>query len=314
MSPPPSAGPAPKPPPPRPARGGPQQRTTPRAELQKRPGFSEISPEVGVLDEDAFAHAVAADPDAALTLLVDLGSATDERLRAAARALARRVVLDRARSGLPRRAGVGKLRTRSADKGGELDVDASIGAVLEARAAGRPAAVDELVARDWARPELALCLLVDASGSMNGERLAAAALTAAACALRAPGDHAVLAFHRDVRVVRAMDSTQRPEAVVDAVLGLRGHGVTALATALRAAAEQLGRTRAARQVVVLLSDCRATDEQDPVPAASALTELLVLSPADDSDAAQDLARRTGARWAALPGAAAAPELLAALLE
>ena len=98
------------------------------------------------------------------------------------------------------------------------------------------------------------------------------------------------------------------------MLGLRGHGVTALATALRAAAEQLGRTRAARQVVVLLSDCRATDEQDPVPAASALTELLVLSPADDSDAAQDLARRTGARWAALPGAAAAPELLAALLE
>ena len=269
---------------------------------------------MGVLDEDAFASAVAADPDSALTLLVDLGSATDERLRAAARSLARRVVLDRARSGLPRRAGVGRLRSQSADRGGELDIDASIGAVLEARAARRPPAVEELVARDWARPELALCLLVDASGSMNGERLAAAALTAAACALRAPGDYAVLSFHREVQVVRAMDSQQRPESVIDAVLGLRGHGVTSLATALRAAADQLGRTRAARQVVVLLSDCRATDEQDPVPPAGALRELLVLSPADDSDAAQDLARKAGARWAALPGAAAAPELLASLLE
>jgi len=269
---------------------------------------------VGVLDEDAFSAAVAADPDSALTLLVDLGSATDEALRAAARSLARRVVLDRARSGLPRRQGVGRLRSQPADRGGELDVDASLEAVLEARAGGRPPATDELVARDWARPELALCLVVDASGSMNGERLAAAALTAAACALRAPGDHAVLSFHREVRVVRAMDSQQRPEGVVDAVLGLRGHGVTALATALRAAGEQLSRTRASRRVVVLLSDCRATDEQDPVPAAAALPELLVLSPADDSDAAEDLARRAGARWAALPGAAAAPELLASLLE
>ncbi|MCW2723525.1 MAG: hypothetical protein JWN35_446 [Frankiales bacterium] len=269
---------------------------------------------MGVLDEDAFAAAVAADPDAALTLLVDLRSATDERLRAAAQALSRRVVLDRARSGLPRRTGIGRLRSQPADRGGELDVDASLGEVLEARAAGRPPAVDELVARDWARPELALCLVVDASGSMNGERLAAAALSAAACALRAPGDHAVLSFHRDVHVLRAMDSQRPAEAVVDAVLGLRGHGVTAVATALRAAGEQLARTRATRRVVVLLSDCRATDEQDPVPAAAALPELLVLAPADDSDAAEDLALRAGARWAPLPGAAAAPEVLAGLLE
>jgi Mg-chelatase subunit ChlD len=310
VSPPAPAGPPPEH---RRGRGGPQQRTTPRSELAKRAGFAEISPEVGVLDEDAFAAAVAADPDAALTLLVDLGSATDERLRAAARALARRVVLDRARAGLPRRTGIGRLRSQPADRGGELDVDASLGEVLEARAAGRPTAPDELVARDWARPELALCLVVDTSGSMNGERLAAAALTAAACALRAPGDHAVLSFHREVQVLRAMDSRQPAEAVVDAVLGLHGHGVTAVATALRAAGEQLARTRAARRVVVLLSDCRATDEQDPVPPAAALPELLVLSPADDSDAAEDLAQRAGARWAPLPGAAAAPDVLAALL-
>jgi Mg-chelatase subunit ChlD len=148
---------------------------------------------------------------------------------------------------------------------------------------------------------------------MSGERLAAAALTAAACAWRAPGDHAVLAFSREVTILREMGSSQAPSAVVDAVLGLRGHGVTALATALQAAGDQLARTRAARRVVVLLSDCRATDERDPVPAASGLDELLVLAPAGDTDQAEDLARRSGARWAALSGAADAPRVLARLL-
>ena len=169
------------------------------------------------------------------------------------------------------------------------------------------------MARDWGRPQTAVCLVIDSSGSMSGERLAAAALTAAACALRAPGDHAVLSFARDVTVLRDMGSARSPDAVVDAVLSLRGHGVTALATALSAAAEQLSRTRAARRVVVLLSDCRATDEQDPVPAASALPELVVLSPAEDSEQAEELARRAGARWAGLTGAADAPRVLAELL-
>lgn len=292
---------------------GPQQRTTPRAQLAQQAHFAEISPEVGALDEQAFADAMRADPDAALTLLVEMGSATDERLRAAARSLAARVVLDRARAGIPRRGGIGRLRRQSAELGGDLDVDASLDGLLEARAARRRPTADSLVAVDWGRPELALVLLVDASGSMGGQRLAAAALTAAACALRAPGDHAVLSFARQVTVVRPMDSTRPPVEVVDAVLALRGHGVTSLTTALTAAAGQLARTRATRRVVVLLSDCRSTDEQDPTPAARALPELLVLSPADDSDEAAALAARAGARWLPLAGAAGAPDALRELL-
>ena len=266
-----------------------------------------------MLDEGAFDAALQQDPDGALALLVELGGATDERLRTAARALAARVVLDRARTGVPRSAGTRTLRSRRADLGGDLDVDASLDALAGARAERRPVGLDELVARDWGRPETALCVVVDSSGSMSGERLAAAALTAAACAWRAPGDHAVLSFAREVVVLREMGSARSPADVVDRVLSLRGHGVTSLERALRAAGGQLERTRAARRVTVLLSDCRATDERDPLPAARALDELLVLAPADDSDQAEELARLAGARWAALRGAADAPRVLAALL-
>lgn len=285
----------------------------PRDQLAKHEQFATVSPSVGVLDEAAFEQALDDDPDKALTLLVDMGKATDPELRATARALAARILLDQARRGMPRKAGTRRLRHIRADQGGDLDLDASLGAIAGARAEGRPPGLDELVARDWGQPETALCLVIDTSGSMSGERLAAAALTAAACAWRAPGDHAVLSFSREVTVLRPMESSRPASAVVDSVLELRGHGVTALATALRAAGSQLALTRAARKVVVLLSDCRVTDEQDPVPAASALPELLILPPAEDTADAEALALASGARWAGLPGASAAPQVLGQLL-
>jgi Mg-chelatase subunit ChlD len=256
---------------------------------------------------------MAADPDAALTLLADLATATDERLRAAARRLAARIVLDVSRRGTAVNAGVARLRPGPADSGGDLDVDASLDAIIAGRALRRPPDLDELVTRQWGRPALALCLVVDRSGSMGGERLAAAALAAGACAWRAPGEHAVLTFAKDVDVLRPMGSSRPTAAVVDAILGLRGHGTTALTAALRAAAEQLERSRAARRVVVLLSDCRSSEDTDAAAVARRLPELLVLAPAGDTAEAAGLARRSGARWAALRGVADAPDALAALL-
>ncbi|MGZ6804536.1 MAG: hypothetical protein ACXVFU_15940, partial [Nocardioidaceae bacterium] len=104
-----------------------------------------------------------------------------------------------------------------------------------------------------------------------------------------------------------------PAAVVEQVLSLRGHGQTLLAKALEEAAAQLARSRADRKVVLLLSDCRASEGEDAVPAARALPELVVLAPYDDSDQAQELARLSGARWAAVRGPSEVPALLDALL-
>jgi Mg-chelatase subunit ChlD len=201
-----------------------------------------------------------------------------------------------------------------ADVGGDLDVDLSLEGIAAARAEGRPPALDELVARDWGRPDLALCLLVDASGSMSGGRLATAAVTAAACSWRAPAEYAVVSFARSVTVHRAIAGNTAAGEVVNRLLGLRGHGLTAVATALRQASEQLATARAARRVTVLLSDCRATDGEDPVAAAAAQEELLILAPADDSAEARQLAADSGARFAAIGTPADAPSALSALLD
>lgn len=272
---------------------------------------------MGTIDEAAFGELAGDDADEALALLADLTGATDTRLRDLARRLAGRVVIDLAApAGRTTRGRAGRLRTsRLPETGGDLDLDASLGPLLEARAGGRPPAVDELRGRLWSRPSVALCLVVDRSGSMGGGRLAAAAVGAACVGWRAPEDHSVLAFAEDTLVLQRQGGTRPVDAVVTDLFSLRGHGPTDLAGALRAATFQLVRSDASRRVAILLSDARPTAGDDPVAAACALAgvgELAIVAPADDDSEARALAAEVGGRCVALAGPSSVPEAMAAL--
>jgi Mg-chelatase subunit ChlD len=277
---------------PRPKSGRPEGKTVGRHELAHHPHFAEISPELGVLDEQAASRALAQDP-AAFELLAAMTTATDEHLRAAAIRLSSRIVLDRARAGRASMRGISRLRPARGATDGDLDIDASIEGVWTARSEARPVVHADLTTMHWARPRTAFAVVVDRSGSMNGPRLAAAAT---ACALRSPEEHAVLSFAATVDVIRPLVSDIAPAAVAERLLRLRGHGVTRLADALKAAREQLAQARARRRVVILLSDCRSTDDDDTVQTARSLPELVILAPADDHEQAAHLADLSGARW------------------
>jgi len=283
---------------PRPKSGRPEGKTVGRHELARHARFSEISPEVGVLDEEALSQALASDP-AAFELLAAMTSATDEGLRAAAIRLSSRIVLDRARAGPAAMRGSSRLRPVRGAPDGDLDLDATIDGVADARAQARAVTIDDLTTVHWARPRTAFAVVVDRSGSMTGARLAAAATVAAACALRAPQEHAVLSFAASAELIRPLVSDVSAAAVAERLLRLRGHGVTRLADALKAARSQLAAARAQRQVVILLSDCRSTDDDDTVETARGLQELIILAPADDHEQAEQLAQQAGAQWAAL---------------
>lgn len=282
-----------------------------RRELAGNETFERVSPEVGEFDEGAFDEAMAADPDAALGLLATLTAAVDERLRARAREVARTVIIAAARSGVPRRGRPGRLVSAPLAPGGDLDVDAAVEARVTA--GGGIPAVEDLRVIEWERPDLSLCLLVDRSGSMRGDALATAAMAAAAVALRATGEHAVVAFANDVEVLRPMaPAAPAPDggaALVDAVLGLRGHGTTDVAAALLACAQQLGRSRAGRRVGIVLSDCRSTEPGDVVAAAASVDELVIIAPRDDDAAAREMAAATGARVATWAGPSEIPAVL-----
>jgi Mg-chelatase subunit ChlD len=291
------------------------RRTASRRELARHEGFEQVSPEVGQLDEEAFRQLMDEDPDRALALLADLTSATDPRLRELARRLAGRIMVDVSRRGRARQRGIGKMVTQPyRPDGGDLDLDASLEAVAEARAAGGWPDAEGLRVRGWRKPATALCLIVDRSGSMGGAPLATSALAAAAVAQRAPEDYSVLAFGPDVVVAKAQDHPKPAGRVVTDVLALRGFGTTDLAGALRAAGAQLQRSPAARRIAVLLSDCRATVPGDVVSVAKGLDELCILAPAADADEARALADSVGARLATVEGPSQIADALAAVLE
>jgi Mg-chelatase subunit ChlD len=254
------------------------------------------------------------DPDEALAMLADLTGATDPKLRALAKRLAGRLMLDISRRGPTRPRGIGKLeRQRYRPDGGDLDLDASLEPIAIARGVGVVPDVEDLRVRGWAKPGTALCLLVDRSGSMGGKPLATSAVAAAAVAWRSPNDYSVLAFGKDVVVAKSQDVPKDGERVVNDVLSLKGFGTTDLAGALGVAAQQLGRSRAGRRITVLLSDCRATVPGDVVAAAAGLDELCIIAPEGDSEEAASLANEVGARLVTVAGPSQVATALAEVL-
>ena len=254
------------------------------------------------------------DLDGALTLLASLTGATDERLRDLARRLAGRVIVDLARTGVSRRRGVGRIEAQPAHRAeGDLDLDASLDAIVSARSTRRPLGRDDLTVRAWSRPDTALCLLVDRSGSMTGERLATAAVAAASVLYRHGSDCSVVAFGDRAMVLKAQDHERTADDVIGDLLRLRGHGVTDLGLALRTARAQLDRSRAGRKIAILLSDCRVTTGGDATSDAAALDELAIIAPDGDTADADALAAAVGATCVPLAGPSAVPDAIAAAL-
>jgi Mg-chelatase subunit ChlD len=292
-----------------------QRKTTSRRDLARNPRFEQVSPEVGELDEAAFDEALDEDPDDTMAMLADLTGATDPVLRELARRLAGRIFLDVSRRGRTRPRGVGKLVERPyRPDAGDIDLDASMDAIVDAGGRGRAVDPERLRIRGWVQPSTALCLMIDRSGSMGGKPLATAAVAAAAVAWRSPDDYSVVAFAKDAVVAKSQDVPKPADRVVNDLLALRGFGTTDLASALVIAREQLSRSRAGRKIAVLLSDCRATVDGDPVAAARGLEELVVIAPEGDSDEAEAFARRVGARLTTVAGPSMVADALTRALD
>ncbi len=272
------------------------RRTHGRHELTQLDHFNDASPDVGRIDSSVIEQLLEDDPDAALSLLASMANATDRTLRAAARRLAARLFIELSKRSMVSARGVRRLGTSLDWTSGDIDLDATF-----ARTNGAlPMADGDLVVRRWTAGQRSLCLMIDRSGSMNGQQVALAAMAAVSTIIAAGerADASVLAFNRDVIVLREQRRPRAVGKVLDDVLSLRGKGETDVALALQGARRQLGRAGGER-IAILMSDAKHTAGVDPTTQLRGIDRLHVLGTSEEDESVERgtlLARRGAGKY------------------
>ncbi|MFA4964367.1 MAG: AAA family ATPase [Thermoleophilia bacterium] len=199
----------------------------------------------------------------------------DSDLRFFAEQLAAAAVLQRAaRLVGPLRAATHAVREPLREPyGGELDVEATLENVL-----GKPFPEPE----DWIvqhREERhhQVCLMVDASPSMEGENMAIAAVATAVLALKLhPEDLSVVVFDARAHSITRLGAPDPPVEVVRRMLAKPINRRTNIAAALELGAAELERSRNPRRSGLLITDGVVTMGGDPVHLAHRFPRLFVL--------------------------------------
>ena len=179
---------------------------------------------------------------------------------------------------------------------GELDLDHTLDLLIEQR----PFTSEELYVRRPLRHRRSVALVVDLSGSMDGvkTRIAAAAIGALAGELR-DDELTVIAFWKNVAVLRARMTRIDPVALIDELLRIEPRGLTNVNGAIEVAARELSRSPLERRCIVLLSDCVHNAGPDPRTAARVAPpthELLERTGEHDAWLGERIARASGGRF------------------
>jgi Mg-chelatase subunit ChlD len=195
-----------------------------------------------------------------------------------------------------RREGGGHLETKHyRGRSDEIDLDRTLAVLAE-----RPLPRDEdILVREPARRRRSVVLLVDASGSMRGERVRTAAATVGALAMQLSRDElAVFAFWSDAAKLLRLGDQVKPRQLLEMLLRVPAQGLTNVSFPLELAVEELRNVPVRTGRVILLSDCLHNAGPDPRSLAGRLSRLDVMldeSGQHDSDLARDLARAGAGR-------------------
>ncbi len=215
-----------------------------------------MSPELGEFDADAFAELWSESPDVAATLALGCARATDERLRDAALTAARQLVIRLASAHHQSRSGVAKRRVlRNVE--GDLDLDASVDAIIHTKLLSTQPSVEDLMMSTWRTSDRHIVVAIDTSGSMTPVQVLIGCVAAASLVQRSP-ETSVLAFSSRPMWVNPPHTRAELAGVFDTLISLKPAGATNLASALRAGIRAFDGLVGAKHLLVI-SDGQANE-------------------------------------------------------
>lgn len=155
----------------------------------------------------------------------------------------------------------------------EIDLDATLENLAEKH---RPEPSDIVVESREPR-QTAVALMLDASLSMSGDKLAMATAAIAVLALRMKAiDYLLITFNDRPTVIKRVDGRKNLDETISALLDSNAVGYTNLELALRKGKEELQRAETRNQVGVMITDGNYTVGADPADAAAAYRRLFVV--------------------------------------
>ena len=155
----------------------------------------------------------------------------------------------------------------------EIDLESTIENMAGRK---RPEVADIVMERREPR-DLSVALMLDASLSMSGDKLAVASAAIAVLAFRLKMvDFLLITFNDKPKVVKRLDQSLSLDDLVLKLLEFTATGYTNIESALVKGNEELARSKTRNQVGVLITDGNYTVGRDPSKAASGFKRLFVV--------------------------------------
>ena len=143
--------------------------------------------------------------------------------------------------------------------------------------AGKPLSMldgDDIRVRKTTHGRRAVAMLIDISGSMEGNKLTWCAIAAAMLAYALQPDELSLAFFEsDTHIVKRFDEEMSIEEIADALLNLASMGGTMLSTGLTHVASELRSVEQKHKTALVLTDAAIYDLEQCAPACRMLAAL-----------------------------------------
>ena len=194
-----------------------------------------------------------------------------------------------------------------------VDADIDIESTLENMVESAHLRPEDIVVERRNPRKLSVALMLDASLSMSGDKLAIATAAIAVIALRLKMvDYLVVTFNDRPKVVKRLDDDKNLDDLLASLLDFNASGYTNIEEALKKGAEELSRADTRNQVGVLITDGNYTVGRDPSASASSFRKLFVIMTKSHdcrADVCEDTARNGKGRMYTVSGFDEIPRVL-----
>lgn len=184
----------------------------------------------------------------------------------------------------------GEVQSQPFDfEGDEIDLDKTMESAMD----NPIPSYDNIYVLDRKKRKKSTVLVMDVSGSMQGEKLSMAAIAVASIAMNLDqkDEYSVVLFSEQVNILKRVDQQTPLDEVIRNVLEILPGGRTNIGLGLLAGLKEINRSTTEQKTAILLTDGQQNTGQDPVPLARKFPQLHVINlPGGKPSFAQEIAR------------------------